>query len=88
MQAEYGDSVRFIGVASRDDAGAIEGFVEKYNVGQFDHIIDTDGVLWSKYGVMSQPAFTFINDDGTVDTRLGALGSDGLTEAVESLQAT
>ena len=43
--------------------------------------------MWASYGVVSQPAFTFVNDDGTVETRVGALGKDGLIEKIEALQA-
>ncbi len=60
----------------------------RFGVGGFEHIIDTEGVIWSDYGVVSQPSFAFINDDGTVDTRIGAMGLDGITEAVEALRST
>ena len=45
-------------------------------------------VIWERYGVVSQPAFAFINDDGTVETNIGAMGLEGLTEAAEALKAT
>jgi len=75
-------------VASRDDVDAISGFVETYQVGGFEHIIDEGGVIWERYGVFSQPAFAFINDDGTVETKIGAVGREGLIEAAEALKAT
>ena len=75
-------------MASRDDVDAIRGFVDQYDVQNFDHIIDEGGVIWERYGILSQPAFAFINDDGTVETRLGAMGVDGLSEAAELLQQT
>jgi len=75
-------------VASRDDADAIRGFVDNYEVQGFEHIIDEGGVIWERYGVVSQPAFAFINDDGTVETNIGAMGLEGLTEAAEALKAT
>lgn len=75
-------------MASRDDADAIRGFVDNYEVQGFEHIIDEGGVIWERYGVVSQPAFAFINDDGTVETNIGAMGLEGLTEAAEALKAT
>lgn len=75
-------------MASRDDVDAIRGFVDKYEVQGFEHIIDEGGVVWERYGVFSQPAFTFINDDGTVETRVGAMGLEGLSEAAETLKQT
>ena len=57
-------------------------------VDTFPHAADIDGDVWEHYGISSQPAFVFINDDGTFDTRLGSLGEDGLTERVEQLLAS
>ncbi len=88
MQETYGDDIRVIGVASRDDVEAINGFVDTYQVQGFEHIIDEGGLIWQRYGVFSQPAFAFINDDGTVETNIGAMGLDGLTEAAEGLIAS
>lgn len=75
-------------MASRDDVDAIRGFVDKYEVEGFEHIIDEGGVVWEQYGVTSQPSFAFINDDGTVETRIGAMGLEGLSEVAEMLTAT
>lgn len=57
-------------------------------VAGFEHIADADGIVWREYGVTSQPAFAFIDDDGTVETRLGAMGVDGLTERINTLLAS
>jgi len=75
-------------VASRSDSDAIRSFVDDYWVSGFEHIIDEGGVVWSKYGVVSQPSFTFINDDGTIETRVGSMGPERLTEAVQQLTST
>ena len=75
-------------MASRDDVDAIRGFVDTYQVQGFEHIIDEGGVIWERYGVITQPSFAFINDDGTVETNIGAMGLEGLSEAAETLRAT
>jgi len=85
VQQKYADKVNFIGVAGHDDAGAMTRFVADYSVGAFPHIADLDLVLWKAFGVTSQPAFVFINDDGTADGLIGGLGVDGLTSRVEQL---
>ncbi len=74
-------------MASRDEMEAIAGFVESFGVQDFEHIIDEAGVVWDQYGIRSQPAFAFINDDGTVETNVGALGVERLSEAAEQLIA-
>jgi len=75
-------------VAGRDDTEAINAFVNDLSVDGFEHIIDLDGVVWGQYDIFSQPAFAFINDDGTVETVMGAMGEDGLIEAAERLRST
>ena len=88
MQHQFEGRARIIGVASRDTIEQIEAFVADTGVATFPHAADLDGDVWEFYGIGSQPAFVFINDDGTFDTRLGSLGEDGLTERVEQLLAS
>ncbi len=61
------------------------GFVNDTGVGDFPHIADEDGGVWSTYGVTSQPSFVFINDDGTAELVVSALGTERLTEQVRTL---
>ena len=88
MQHQFEGRAQIIGVASRDTIEQIEAFVADTGVDTFPHAADIDGDVWEFYGIGSQPAFVFINDDGTFDTRLGSLGEDGLTERVEQLLAS
>ena len=88
MQHQSEGRARIIGVASRDTIEQIEAFVVDTGVDTFPHAADIDGDVWEFYGIGSQPAFVFINDDGTFDTRLGSLDEDRLTERVEQLLAS
>ena len=74
-----------IGVAGRDDVSEFTSWVESREVAGFDHIADADGSVWAEFGVRSQPAFVFINDDGTVENHNGRLGVDPLTDRVNAL---
>jgi hypothetical protein len=80
--------VAFIGVAGRDDTGPMASFVAEYDVGGFPHIADLSGEIWARYGVLGQPAFAFIDDDGSDDVYLGALGTDGLAGRIDMLLST
>ncbi|MEK9525347.1 MAG: hypothetical protein VWZ83_02980, partial [Acidimicrobiaceae bacterium] len=73
MQQQFEGRARIIGVASRDSIEQMEAFVADTGVDTFPHVTDIDGDVWEFYGIGSQPAFVFINDDGTFDTRLGSL---------------
>lgn len=88
MQQQYGDQVNIIGVAGRDTLSDMQNFVSEFGVGGFDHIADEDTEIWTTFGVTSQPAFVFIDDDGSVETLISSLGRDGLTERVEALAAS
>jgi hypothetical protein len=88
VQHQFEGRAQIIGVASRDTIEQIEAFVADTGVDTFPHAADIDGDVWEFYGIGSQPAFVFINDDGTFDTRLGSLDEDGLTERVEQLLAS
>ena len=87
MQHQFEGRARIIGVASRDTIEQIEAFVADTGIDTFPHAADIDGDVWEFFDIGSQPAFVFINDDGTFDTRLGSLDEDRLTERVEQLLA-
>jgi len=60
-------------------------FVEDNLVGDFEHLIDADGVIWQELGIFDQPAFAFVNDDGEVEVNVGSFGQDELAERVQTL---
>ncbi len=81
----FAEDVTIIGVAGRDDVATMQEWVIDREVGGFDHIADPDLKVWREYGITSQPAFAFINDDGTVESRIGAMGLEGLTARINEL---
>lgn len=60
-------------------------FVDTFGIDNFTNLADESGDVWSAFGIAVQPAWAFINDDGSVDTRLGALGLGGITDAAQQL---
>jgi hypothetical protein len=77
--------VTFLGVAAQDQLPAMQQFVAEYPVGGFTHLADTDGAVWAKFGVTSQPAYAFITADGGIDVVKGSLSESQLTERVGAL---
>ena len=77
--------VEIIGVAGRDEVPAMEGFVSDTGTGGLTHVVDADGSIWSSYEVFAQPAYAFIDDSGTVEVFVGALGEDALVERMNAL---
>ena len=88
MQEAYADRLHVIGVAGRDEVGAMQAFVDDLGVSGFPHLVDLDLEIWARYDVVSQPAFVLIADDGSFETVLGALGEDRLASLVEELATT
>lgn len=87
MQAAYDGRVAVVGVAGRDDLSAIQGFIDDRGVAAFPHIADESGEIWATFDVRSQPAFVFIDDDGTIADESGSLSEDGLIERLDALVA-
>ena len=81
----FADDVTVIGVAGRDDADTFQDWITSREVDGFEHIADPDIEVWREYRITSQPAFVFINDDGTVESRVGAMGLESLTARVTEL---
>ena len=52
------------------------------------HLDDSPGLLWARFGVVQQPTTVLIDVDGKVSQSLGALGRDGLANAISELRGT
>ena len=83
-QADRGD-VTFVGVAGLGNTSDMQDFVDDYDVDAFEHLADLDGSLWQRFGVVQQPAYAFIDADGTIEVVRGALGEAGLAEQLDTL---
>ena len=75
----------FVGVAGRDGLDPINGFIDDYDVGGFEHLVDESGAIWENFEIVSQPSFIFLDASGESTTYLGALGVDGLSERLDAL---
>ena len=83
--AESAGKVTFLGVAAQDEVPAMRRFVERYKLGSFPHIADTDGAVWKRFGVVEQPAHAFILANGTLEMERRQLPTNELLERVREL---
>lgn len=60
-------------------------FVDRYGLGDMPQAVDEDGTLWGRFGVTYQPAWVFIDDDGSVRVHPGALAGPDLDDALTEL---
>lgn len=51
------------------------------------HVVDTDGVLWQRFGIVGQPAFADIAADGAVAVSRGGRDAAELRQAADALLA-
>jgi len=59
-------------------------FIDRHSL-TFDNLDDTSAQIFSEYDVPSQPAWAFVKQDGTVDTRMGVIPQDELVNLLENL---
>lgn len=79
--------VTFVGIATRADNGALQGFVSKYGL-NFTNINDADGSIWAKFNVPWQPAYVFLKPDGSstfVNNPTSAMSQQELSDRVRAL---
>lgn len=74
-----------MGVAGRDGISPINEFIDDYDLGEFDHIVDESGEIWANFEIVSQPSFIFLDATGASTSHLGALGVEGLSERLDVL---
>ena len=85
VAAEFDGRVTFVGVAGRGEVDAMREFVADTGTGGFMHVVDGDGSLWQRFGIVAQPAFAFVDADGSVETFAGSLDAGALRQAVGEL---
>ncbi len=83
--ADFDGSVEVIGVAGRGEVAAMEAFVSDTGTSGLRHVMDPEGTIWTDFGVIGQPAFAFVNDDGSTEVFVGGLGGDALAERMTAL---
>jgi hypothetical protein len=87
VAAEYEGRVTFLGIPGRGDVPEMQEFVADTGTGGLTHAVDADGALWQRFGVVAQPAFAFVDADGTVETFRGSLDPESLRQAADGLLA-
>lgn len=65
----------------------MRGFVETYGLG-FPQAVTEDGSLWNHFGVAYQPAWVFIDDDGSSTLVPNELTPDELSRTLDDLLRT
>jgi thiol-disulfide isomerase/thioredoxin len=83
--ARSAGDVAFVGVAAQDEVAAMRDFVQRYELGSFPHLADTDAAVWQRFGVTYQPAYAFVSADGTIETETDQLDENELLARIGEL---
>lgn len=85
--AEANPQVNFVMVHSFGTIDQFLAYTDNSDLSQENtvHIVDVDGALWERFGVVSQPSTVLVDHEGRVSSARGALGDDGLLRAVQTV---
>jgi thiol-disulfide isomerase/thioredoxin len=84
--AEQVPEVAVVGVASSGPLADMQEFVAQTGTEGLTHVADTAGDVWQQFGVVSQPTFVFVDDDGRSQTFAGGLSQASLVDAMRQLE--
>jgi thiol-disulfide isomerase/thioredoxin len=87
VAAEYAGRATFLGVPGLGEVTDMREFVADTGTGGLMHVVDADGSLWQRFGVVSQPAYVFVGADGTVQAFGGSLDPESLRLKADDLLA-
>ena len=87
VAAEYQGRVTILGVPGRADVAEMQEFVADTGTGGLTHLVDADGSVWRRFGVVYQPAFALVSSVGTVQLHRGGKDEAELRAAAEALLA-
>ncbi|GIG54057.1 redoxin family protein [Demequina activiva] len=84
--AQMPEGVELVGIAGRiTDENEVGEFLDFTGTGDATHVLDEDGTLWADFGVALQPAFLFVNDDGTYEKGGAGLTTEDILAQAERL---
>jgi thiol-disulfide isomerase/thioredoxin len=85
-QAAKDSKVQFVGVAAQDQVAAMQDFVQRFDLGSFPHLADTDAAVWKRFGVSYQPAYAFVSSKGDIEVETDILEHEELLDRVAALR--
>lgn len=78
--------VRVLGVPGDGEVDAIFGGSSPQTAtGAITHVADTDGTQWTRFGVVSQPSFAFVDRSGGARGFAGSLDGEQLRPILDVL---
>ncbi len=85
---ELDGRVTVLGIPGLGRTADMREFVEVTGTSGLQHVIDVDGSLWARFGIIGQPSFVLVAPDGSARLFGGALGEEALRDAAVRLEVS
>lgn len=85
-EAAKNSGVQFVGVAAQDQIPAMQQFIDRFGLGSFPHVADTEAAVWKRFGVTYQPAYAFVSSKGEIEVETDILEKQELLDRVGALR--
>ena len=80
VAAEFEGQIEFVGVAGLGSVEEMQVFVADTGTDGLVHMVDDDGSIWQRFGVVATPSHGFVTSEGDVEIERGWLRSADLRE--------
>jgi peroxiredoxin len=84
LARRFGHDVTFVGVAGQGRPAEMRRFVSQQQL-SFTQLVDSDGRLWSRFGVSATPSIAFVHPDGRIERVVGAMPERELDARIAGL---
>ena len=85
IAAEFEGEVNFFGVAGLGTVMEMQTFVADTGTDGLTHLVDDDGSIWQRFGVVATPSHILVNRAGEVDVEAGWIRPADFRTKIEAL---
>ena len=64
----------------------MRSFIDRHEI-SFDSVVDREGEIFARYEIPSQPAWVFIDTDGTLTRVRGSLDAESIVGYIDDLSS-
>jgi len=85
VSQQYSDRITFLGVAWNGTDDMMNEFVNRHSI-DFSTVSDRTGTIYALFEIPVQPAWVFINSDGSSKTHRGPIDEVALFEILDEME--
>lgn len=83
--AEFGDSIRFVGIDTQDSQAGAAEFIEEFGLDGFEHWFDPRAAVRAELGGLGVPVTYFVSSDGDVTIHSGIIDERSLVLGIDEI---